>query len=60
MAIGSESVSNLSFRFSYAKVDFMFVGTTGFAGNAKIGVRRERLIKELEHTLACRDLLPDL
>ena len=62
MAIGSESVSNLSFRFSYTKVDFMFVGTTGFAGNAKRGVRllRERLIKELEHTLACRDLLPDL
>ena len=61
MAIGSESVSNLNFRFSYTKVDFMFVGTTGFAGNAKRGVRllRERL-KELEHTLACRDLIPDL
>jgi len=62
MAIGSESVSNLNFRFSYTKVGFMFVGTTGFAGNANIGVRllRELLIKKLEHTLAYRNLLPDL
>ena len=61
MAIGSESVSNLSFRFSYTKVDFMFVGTTGFAGKAnRCGCLLRERLKELEHTFACLDLLPDL
>jgi len=62
MAIGPEFVSNLTICFSTPNVRLMFVGTICFAGNANRGIRarRENRLKEFEHTLAFRNLRPDL